>query len=234
MWSRISQTDGKSVHRNGSEAPGGDPAARRAYYRVEGVLPIRLTPLAPEDVEAAVFDLSMPDPLCAPIGEAEGEEESPMAARLRRIEEKLDLLLGASPVEVPRQLTGADRRPMVFSGSGLALDVADAYCAGDAFGVEILLPPPYARTLRAVAHATRVVDPGGRTDGLRKLPLALTHMDDEDRDALVAYSYDLQRFALRARTDERAEQTGNASPGSPQAVSSAPALQAGPGGGLAG
>ena len=93
MWSRISQTDGKSVHRNGSEAPGGDPAARRAYYRVEGVLPIRLTPLAPEDVEAAVFDLSMPDPLCAPIGEAEGEEESPMAARLRRIEEKLDLLL---------------------------------------------------------------------------------------------------------------------------------------------
>ncbi|MEM9175873.1 MAG: hypothetical protein AAGC67_11620 [Myxococcota bacterium] len=169
---------------------------RRAYYRVEGILPIRWTPLAPDEVDAAVFDLSMPDPLCAPIGE--GEDDTPLMARLRRIEEKLDLLLGASPVEVPRQLSGRDRRPLVFSGSGLALEVSAPFRKGDAFRVEILLPPPYGRTLRAVAHATRE---DVRPDGSRTLPLALTHMDEEDRDALVAYSYDLQRFALRSRLD---------------------------------
>ena len=67
---------------------------------------------------------------------------------------------------------------------------------------EILLPPPHGRTLRAVAFATRDDDEGAAPGGSRTLPLVLTHMDDEDRDALVAYSYDLQRFALRVRADE--------------------------------
>lgn len=172
---------------------------RRAYYRVAGMLPIRVTPLDPELVDAAIFDLSMPDPLCQPV--AENEEDSPLAARLRRIEEKLDLLLGVSPVEVPRQLSGRDRQSVVFSGSGLALDVTWSFRQGDAYRVEILLPPPYARTLRAVAYAVRDSDPAVGADAFRSLPLALTHMDDDDRDELVAYSYDLQRFALRARND---------------------------------
>lgn len=198
MWRRSSQRGeeaGNTVSGSARESASG----RRAYYRVEGILPIRLTPLAPSEVDAAVFDLSMPDPLCAPVGD--GDDDTPLMARLRRIEEKLDLLLGASSVSVPRQLGGRDRRPLVFSGSGFALRVAETFEAGDAYRVEILLPPPYARTLRAVGHATRAGrgDPG--VDGLRLLPVALTHMDDEDRDALVAYSYDLQRFALRVRNE---------------------------------
>ncbi|MBB85240.1 MAG: hypothetical protein CL931_15640 [Deltaproteobacteria bacterium] len=198
MWV---QRDGIEEQRRAGRA---DPSRfegsrRRAYYRVAGILPIRLTPLAPGEVEAAVFDLSMPDPLCQPVGE--GEEDTPLMARLRRIEEKLDLLLGVSPVDVPRQLSGRDRRSLVFSGSGLSIDVPWSYSQGDAYRVEILLPPPYARTLRAVAFAVRDPLPEVGPDGNRALPLALEHMDDDDRDALVAYSYDLQRFALRARND---------------------------------
>ena len=197
MWRRGVERE-ETGQGSGSVDP--SPASgRRAYYRVEGILPIRLTPLAPDEVDAAVFDLSMPDPLCAPAGD--GEEDTPLMARLRSLEEKLDLLLGAAEVPVPRQLSGRDRRPLVFSGSGLAVGVEEAFAAGDAFRVEILLPPPYARTLRAVGHATRTAVPTPGEDGLHRLPLALTHMDDEDRDALVAYSYDLQRFALRTRND---------------------------------
>lgn len=198
MWRRSSER-GEQAGTLAS-GPAVEPASgRRAYYRVDGILPIRLTPLAPAEVDAAIFDLSMPDPLCEPVGE--GVDDTPLMARLRRIEEKLDLLLGAAAVDVPRQLSGRDRRPLVFSGSGLALRVEETFEAGDAYRVEILLPPPYARTLRAVGYATRADRGTPGADGRRLLPIALTHMDDEDRDTLVAYSYDLQRFALRARND---------------------------------
>lgn len=170
---------------------------RRAYYRVEGLLPIRVTPIPSEHVEAAIFDLSLPDPLLQPIGEEDAD--TPLAARLRRIEEKLDLLLGELPGDRPRALSGRDRRSVVFSGSGLRLDVDFDFSAGDAFGVEILLPPPYLRTLRAVGFAVDTSKARGGTAG--PLAIALRHMEDEERDALVAYSYDLQRFALRHRSD---------------------------------
>lgn len=175
---------------------------RRAYYRVSARLPIRITPLAPDEVDAAVFDLSMPDPLCQSI--AEGEEDTPLMVRLRRIEEKLDRLLGAAAVDVPRPLGGRDQRPLVFSGSGLALDVDFAFAAGDHFQVEILLPPPHGQIVRAVARAVGGSSEDtrdGRGAGSSTLALSLLYMDDEERDALVAYSYDLQRFALRTKGD---------------------------------
>ncbi|MCR9093327.1 MAG: hypothetical protein NXI30_03835 [bacterium] len=208
MWGRTSERGdlGDGAGERAAKPSGDFASGRRAYYRVEGILPIRLTPLAPEEVDAALFDLSMPDPLCAPVGE--GEEDTPLMARLRRIEEKLDLLLGVAPIDVPRQLSGRDRRPLVFSGSGLAVEIDGTYASGDAYRVEILLPPPYARTLRAVGYAARDGRPEVGPDTRQPLPLALTHMDDEDRDALVAYSYDLQRFALRARTEGAGRRAG--------------------------
>ncbi len=90
----------------------------------------------------------------------------------------------------------------MFSGSGLRLDVDFAFERGDAFAVEILLPPPYLRTLRAVAFAVGSADAEGRGPGARRpLALELRHMESEERDALVAYSYDLQRFDLRHRSE---------------------------------
>lgn len=170
---------------------------RRAYYRVTGLLPIRLTPLAPEELEAAIFDLSLPDPLLQPV--SEGEEGSPLMERLRRIEEKLDLLLGASHLEVPRQLCGRDRQSVVFSGSGLALDVTWDFSAGDHYLMEMRLPTPYSRVVRAICEAVRDAPKDVIGEGVRTLPLAIQHMETEDLDAMVAYSYDLQRFELRTR-----------------------------------
>lgn len=171
---------------------------RRAYYRVEGMLPIRLTRLDEADVDAAIFDLSLPDPLLQPI-KTDSEDEIVLMERLQRIEEKLDLLLGAAKVDVPRGLSGRDRQSVVFSGAGLALDVSFAARAGEAFKVEILLAPPYGRTLRAVSRVVSDTCRDAREGAPRKLALSLDHMDDEERDVLVAYSYDLQRFALRTR-----------------------------------
>ena len=204
MWHR--ECDG----REGSEGAVGprvgvdpsilEPSCRRAYYRVAGLLPIRLIPLSSDVIEAAVFDLSLPDLLLQPIEEA--EDSAPLIARLRRIEEKLDLLLGASPVDTPRQLSGVDRQSIVFSGSGLSLDVTWSFRKGDAYRVEILLPSPYTRAVRAVAFAVEDAKPEFVGEALRPLAIELRHMEGDDRDALIAFSYDLQRVALRARVDQ--------------------------------
>ncbi|MCA9503164.1 MAG: hypothetical protein KC616_08770 [Myxococcales bacterium] len=203
MWHRP-LAEGEPGLGSARGAAGLETRCRRAYFRVSGWLPIRLSPIAPGSIDAAIFDLSMPDPLLQPIVDAEGEADSPLMARLRRIEEKLDLLLGVASVEVPRPLGGSDRRPVVFSGSGLSLDVSFSFRRHDAFKVEILLPPPYCRLVRAVGAA---VDDAPDRVGARPpfaLPLAFRHIETEDRDALVAYSYDLQRFELRARNGTEA------------------------------
>ena len=41
--------------------------------------------------------------------------------------------------------------------------------------------------------------------GLHALPLAIRHMEGDELDAMVAYSYDLQRFELRSRGGGEAE-----------------------------
>ena len=192
----------------GTECVDVDPSllesrCRRAYYRVAGLLPIRLIPLANAEVDPAIFDLSLPDVLLQPI--EEGEENAPLMARLRRIEEKLDLLLGASPVDTPRQLSGVDRQSIVFSGSGVSLDVTWSFRRGDAYRVEMLLPSPYSRAVRAVAFAVEDSDSEFLGDALRPLAVELRHMEVDDRDALIAFSYDLQRIALRSRVGGEVE-----------------------------
>ncbi len=201
-WTQNRENPDENVVSSQSGANGETPSAgsardRRAYYRVNGLLPIRVFPLSEDQVEAEIFDLSMPDPLIQPLDEV--DEEAPLTARLRRIEEKLDLLLGAAQVPVPKQLSGRDRQSIVFSGAGVCLDVAHSFRQGDPYKVEILLPPPYSRLVRAVARCVEdapLLGPGAETC---PLALALDHMEPDERDALVAYSYDLQRFALRAR-----------------------------------
>lgn len=169
---------------------------RRAYYRVEGRLPVRLTPIAEHEVDRAVFELASPSALETPIDD--DEAPGPLQDRMRRLEEKLDLLLRKVGVELPRPLGAADVRGLVFSGSGLAVEVEQAFRAGDRFRVEILLPAPSRRLVRGVAEAVSDSPPGIGPDSPARLALAFRHMSDEDRDALVAHGYDLQRVALRA------------------------------------
>ncbi|HEB90956.1 MAG TPA: hypothetical protein ENI85_15385 [Deltaproteobacteria bacterium] len=201
MWHqgfRSRPASGEHDARTPGSAPGS--ACRRAYYRVAGILPIRLTPLVGREIDVAIFDLSLPDPLMQPI--EEDDENAPLMARLRRLEEKLDLLLGATRIDLPRPLSGRDRQSLVFSGSGLALEVDWSFRRGDAYRVEILLPAPYSRVVRAVGFAVEDPPAGTMDAPTRRLAIELRHMETADRDDLVAYSYDLQRVALRARAGE--------------------------------
>lgn len=199
MWQRIVRGGGRSAP-EAAQAVASLPASHRAYYRVSAWVPTRLRRLAPSEVAASIYDLSLPERLTPPVVGGV-DESSALMTRLRRIEEKLDLLLGAASVEAPRPLSGRDRRPIVFSGAGLALDVDFEFRRGDAFRVELLLPTPEPRVVRAVAEA--VVDAAGKpgTAGPYRLALAFRHIEAADRDALVAYSYDIQRLELRAKVE---------------------------------
>lgn len=180
-----------------------ETSGQRAYFRVSGTVPIRVTPLAPEEVGVTVFELSMPTSLVDPIALGE-EEDSPLTRRLRRIEEKLDLLLGEVRPDVPRPLGGHDCQPIVFSGSGFSIEYAASFRKGDCFRVEILLPAPYSRVVVGVGRAVRDTADPRSPEVARLLPVELTDMRDEDRADLVAYSYDLQRVELRARDRQEA------------------------------
>jgi len=178
--------------------PGTAPSddRRRAYYRVEGRLPVRLAPIAEDEIDRAIFELESPSALEIPV--VDDEEPGPLQDRMRRLEEKLDLLLRQLGVEVPRPLGAEDLRQLVFSGSGLSVEVDQAFRGGQCFRVEILLPAPARRLVRAVAEAVEGVSPGIGSPSPARLALAFRHITEADRDALVAHGYDLQRIALRA------------------------------------
>lgn len=198
MGRRVVRTEGPDATA-ACAAVGPIPGSRRAYYRVTASLPIRLQPLAPAAVDAAIYDLTLPIP-GSEAERREGDEASALMARLRRIEEKLDRLLGAAEATTSRPLSGADRRRVVFSGAGLALDVDFDFRAGDAYRVELLVPAPQARLVRAVAEAVAdAVASAGAAGGMRRLALVFRHIEPGDRDALVAYSYEIQRLELRTR-----------------------------------
>ncbi len=166
MWQRIIRS-GERIAAPRSEAGTGARDPRRAYYRIQAWVPVRLAKLAPDAVEAAVYDL----------------------------------LLETSAVEVRRPLSGRDGRLIVFSGGGLALDVDFDFAWGDAYRVELLLPAPHARVVRAVAEAVEDSAESLAQSGKRRLGLAFCHIEPAERDAVVAYGYDLQRIALRAKND---------------------------------
>ena len=198
MWRRIVRGE------QDSEAPASDAGqarsgSRRAYYRVAAWIPLRITPLAPEAIAIAVHDLSTPDlQRTGPLA-SESEEKTVLLARLLRIEEKLDRLLGAPSIESVRPLSGRDRRFVVFSGAGLALDVDFRFRRGDAFRIELLLPTPHSRSVRAVAKAVKDSQASPGESRPSRLALAFHHIEVDEHNALIAYSYDLQRLALRAK-----------------------------------
>lgn len=198
MGQRIVRGAGRPTSDAGERAAREWPT-RRADYRVEAWVPIRLSALEPESVEAAIYDLSLPDPLAVPFA-LDGPERSALLGRLRRIEDKLDRLLAAASLDVPRPLSGCDRRLIVFSGGGLSLEVDFEFERGAAFRVELLLPAPYCRGVRAVAEAVEDSRSATTATGRRRLGLVFRHILPGERDALVGYSYDLQRIALRTKS----------------------------------
>ncbi len=177
-----------------SPAPRPQGTERRAYYRIETCLPIRVLrgdPSACErlrrEIEASVRETTL------------AAVDAPLEARLARIEEKLDRLLAQVGGGEP-PLGREDLASVRLSGSGLACRVSGRPRPGEEVVVEMLLPGGAPEPVRAVA---RVVSAEPAAEGGSRAALAFTAIDELDREAIVRYVSAVQRRERRREAEGR-------------------------------
>jgi hypothetical protein len=163
---------------------------QRSYYRVLTRIPIRIRRLDPSEVPSVSMLIANPvDPFVEVSDPA-------LAVVLQRVENKLDVVLSHLEPGHPRPLGDRDIQKVSLSASGVGCEMNEQLSLHDDVLVEFLLPEAPARHVRAIA---RPVMPGDLADGVRGTPQAFAFhvISDADRDAIVHYSYDVQRLQLR-------------------------------------
>jgi hypothetical protein len=162
----------------------------RSYYRVFTRIPIRIRRLDPSEV-ASVATL-----IANPVDPFVEVSDPALAVVLQRVENKLDVVLSHLEPGHPRPLGDRDVHKVSLSASGVGCEMNEQLALDDDVLVEFLLPEVPARHVRAIA---RPVMPRDTADGVRGTPLAFAFrvISDTDRDAIVHYSYDVQRLQLR-------------------------------------
>jgi len=166
--------------------------SRRAYFRVQTHIPLRLGWLTSEQAQVLVHSIetSRRDELSI--------RDDGLRVILQRIEEKLDLLLQAQQGGAPLSLGQIEPQRVALSGSGLETGTAEPFRPGDPVKVELLLPGTTPRPITALARV--VYGPSRRvSEGQESVALAFSHVDESDRDAIVRHVYDVQRLMLRER-----------------------------------
>jgi hypothetical protein len=117
-----------------------------------------------------------------------------LAERLEGIERKLDRILAALDENSPLPLCERDARDVSISGAGIGVDVGNPLAPNGAVLVEILLPERPNRHVRAIA---RPVENGGSDS--QPVAFVFEEIAEDDRDAIVRFSQEMQRSTLRER-----------------------------------
>ncbi len=166
---------------------------QRDFFRVKTRLPIRMTPVAASERGRLEREIMRPDASAAP------EVDPDLARWLDRIERKLDRILLHLDVEC-EGVRPTETRSLVISGGGLRAPVDRAYPVGSLFLVELELPGPPAHLVRCLAS---VVEFFCHEDGVADLALAYQAIHEEDREAIVRHTLDVERSELRSRSARR-------------------------------
>ncbi len=163
---------------------------QRSYYRVFASLPIRIRRLDPSEVPSVAAVIASPVDRFPEISDAA------LAIVLQRIENKLDIVLSHLEPDHPRPLGDRDVRRISLSASGVGCEMNEQISIHDDVLVEFLLSEVPARHVRAIARPVMEKDV---SDGVPGALMALSFhvISDADRDAIVRYSYDVQRLQLR-------------------------------------
>ncbi len=168
---------------------------RRAYYRVKVRIPLRHRRVRPDDLDALRVEIRTPRP------EAEGVDPD-LAVRLRMLEQKLDLVLSYLDDRLPAPLGPADVRGVELSGAGMRFEAKDAGEEGQYELVEFQLPSDAAGSIRAIGRVVGRFDPAS-PGAEPEVAIQFDTIDEEDREAIVRFSNEVQRLDLRARSAER-------------------------------
>jgi hypothetical protein len=165
---------------------------RREFFRVDARLPIRVVSLGPRDSDRLALEIKSPK-------QPEMNPSDPVLAdRLDRMERKLDRVLAALDENVLSPLWEGDAQSVSISGAGVGVEVEDSLASASEVLVEILLPETPSRHVRAIARPVEL--------GVADCPetaFAFEVIAEQDRDAIVRFSQEIQRLSLRDRAKGR-------------------------------
>lgn len=85
--------------------------------------------------------------------------------------------------------------PVNLSGGGIRIAVKKALRKGSDVGLEIILDDPRPRVIECVATVIRSF----RLGGVMQMAMRYTQIEEEDRDAIIAYCFAEQRRQLREK-----------------------------------
>jgi hypothetical protein len=185
-------------------------ASSRSFARVEARLPLRVR-VVDDDRAGRIMLRAEEEPTYTewvrPESSAPGEgswERAALATLLRRVDALEETLariaetVGAEPGEASAWIEGES---VAFSGSGLGALIPRRLSEGDRVELEISLLGDPTATLRALGRVVSYVPPDGESlpVGRFHLGIAFEAIHEEDREALIRYTFRIQRAQLRDR-----------------------------------
>ncbi len=110
---------------------------------------------------------------------------------------RVDASLSVSywPIDAEDGNAQSIQAPVNLSGGGMRIPVKEAMPDGSKVGLEIILDVPQPRVIECMAVVVRSFSLGGET----QLALRFIDIEEDDRDALVAYCFAEQRKQLRLK-----------------------------------
>lgn len=190
-----------------------DTLEQRLFARVDARIPVRLRAVSAEEGRALARQLAVfpslveaPPEIPADAADASWERAALVAilARLDRLEQRLD--------EVLRAVDGADDGPgewcmaetVALSGGGFGASSERRFADGTTLEVELTLAGDGAAVVRAVGRVASVLEPDGARVPVGRycMGVAFTGIHPADREALVRYTFRVQRAQLRERRGE--------------------------------
>ena len=106
-----------------------------------------------------------------------------------------DIAVSYWPLDVDGVNARSAMKPVNLSGGGLRIPVKEELNEGTRVGLEIIIDEPRPRVIECIASVVRSF----RMGGVLQLALNFIEIEEEDRDAIVAYCFAEQRKQLRMK-----------------------------------
>ncbi len=193
-----------------------DDETKRSFARVEVTLPVRVRKIDPVEAqklaERLELEPSYTERLSADLANRRGGESSwerlailTMLEKIEKLEKGLETIAGSLGVSLGEPGTWIEGETVSLSGSGMGLRLAQRLEEDTLVEVEITLLGETTGTVRLLGRIIILVNPDGQ-----ELPVGRFHLgisfetfNKEDREAIVHYTFRLQRAQIREmREDE--------------------------------
>ncbi|MBP7146369.1 MAG: PilZ domain-containing protein [Acidobacteria bacterium] len=182
----------------------------RSFARVNDELPVRLRVLTEDQATELARALEQAPTYCEhvaadPLRRAPGAtwEQAALASildRLERLEAIVDRIAERVGAEGDEQGNWLDGNTVALSGSGLGLWATVRIPDGTPIELELSLPGDPSATVRALGRIVTLILPDGDTVpvGRFHLGVAFEAIHEQDREAIVRYTFRVQRAQLRS------------------------------------